>query len=155
MANNSFKPKRPEDFHGDEKLLHELSFTMRSYVAASGVFPASTLRNVEGRKNPFTQTDVQGWARRNAADLGMDGPGQQQAGREATVKNEQLFHALAMICKSSAMTIVRHSEEGNGLETWRQLTRKYDRRDDTSSMGLLQSIMNFDFDVNFDLYSDT
>ena len=146
---STFKPKWPDDFHGEESKWYEWSFQTRAYVAASKIFEAKYLREAEKNSDPITFDALDSVSRTNASSQGKD-PDLEAA--DAHDRNEQLYHLLSMLCKSAALTLVRHVEEGNGLEAWRQMSRKFDKRDDTSSMGLMQSIMNFDFGDGMNIF---
>ena len=118
---SGFKPKWPEEFQGEEHRWYEWSFTVRAYIAASKIFASSVLRDAEKRDIEITIADVDRGARDRATREGTD---PDAASQEMTEKNEQLYHLLAMLCRSSALTTVRHVPEGNGLEAWRQMSKK-------------------------------
>ena len=57
---------------------------------------------------------------------------------------KELFFALIMMLRGPALTLVRHVEPTNGYECWRVFHRRYERRDEQTMMGFLQTIIKFD-----------
>ena len=59
---------------------------------------------------------------------------------EARVKSGTLYYLLVLLCTGKAQVILRTVDVGNGVEGWRVLSARYDRRDTTSTTGLLDDL---------------
>ena len=55
--------------------------------------------------------------------------------------NAQLQVALVSLCKDEALTIVRNSAKGQGLDAWRRLCREYEPTNDAANLRLLRRIL--------------
>ena len=64
---------------------------------------------------------------------------------EAAASN-QLHYMLVMITKGGALTRVVNAGSGEGLEAWRTLVQYHEPTSATRAAGLLQELLNFDFD---------
>ena len=69
---STFKPKWPDDFHGEESKWYEWSFQTRAYVAASKIFEAKYLREAEKNSDPITFDALDSVSRTNASSQGKD-----------------------------------------------------------------------------------
>ena len=73
---------------------------------------------------------------------------------EARVKSGTLYYLLVLLCTGKAQVILRTVEVGNGVEGWRVLSARYDRRDTTSTTGLLQAILGFEMSDDLERIPD-
>ena len=73
---------------------------------------------------------------------------------EARVKSGTLYYLLVLLCTGKALFIFRTVEVGNGVEGWRVLSARYDRRDTTSTTGLLQAILGFEMSDDLERITD-
>ena len=73
---------------------------------------------------------------------------------EARVKSGTLYYLLVLLCTGKAQVIMRTVEVGNGVEGWRVLSARYDRRDTTSTTGLLQAILGFEMSDDLERIPD-
>ena len=73
---------------------------------------------------------------------------------EARVRSGTLCFLLVLLCSGKAQVILRSVEVGNGVERWRVLSARYDRRDTTSTTGLLQAILGFEMSDDLERIPD-
>ena len=73
---------------------------------------------------------------------------------EARVKSGTLYYLLVLLCTVKAQVILRTVEVGNGVEGWRVLSARYDRRDTTSTTGLLQAFLGFEMSDDLERIRD-
>eukprot|EP00972_Heterocapsa_arctica_P014917 2196097-Heterocapsa_arctica.AAC.1 len=59
-----------------------------------------------------------------------------------------------MLCKKSALKLVKRGIDNNGLETWRQLQLCHGNKDSFGQLGTLQQIIKFSFGSNIDQTED-
>ena len=98
----------------------EWSFAFRVYCVVSSLISSEDLERATG----------------SATSLPLSGQSP-----EARLKSGTLYYLLVLLCTEKAQVILRTVEVGNGVEGWRVLSARYDRRDTTSTTGLLQAIL--------------
>ena len=59
--------------------------------------------------------------------------------------DRQLYLLLALVCKGNALAVVKRVPSGCGFEVWRLLCGRFEPRDGTTSLGMLQAISSFQF----------
>ena len=55
--------------------------------------------------------------------------------------NAQLQVALVSLCRDEALTVVRNSERGQGLDAWRRLNREYEPNNPQANLRLLKKVL--------------
>ena len=110
-------------WNGDEDLWFEWSFAFRAYCVVSGLISSEDLEGAAG------------------SNISLPLAGQSPEGR---VRSGTLYYLLVLLCSGKAQVILRSVEVGNGVEGWRVLSARFDRRDSTSTTGLLQAILGFE-----------
>ena len=113
---------KPPEYHGEDEKWAEWEFGLRAYLSMTGI--SDTLNLV--------------WAQEHAAVIAL-------AGSITAVQesSRNLYYVLAMIVRGKAQLLIRAIEVGNGFECWRQLVKRYGKRDDVSTMGLLLRILGY------------
>ena len=56
-------------------------------------------------------------------------------------RNSQLKAALVALCRDDPLKVVKNSESGSGLDSWRRLTKAYDPIDPHSNLNMLQKLL--------------
>ena len=120
-------------WNGDEDQWFEWSFAFRAYCVVSSLISSEDLERAAGSTVPLPLT------------------GQSP---EARVKSGTLYYLLVLLCTVKAQVILRTVEVGNGVEGWRVLSARYDRRDTTSTTGLLQAILGFEMSDDLERIPD-
>ena len=65
---------------------------------------------------------------------------------EQAALSTQLYYMLIMLCKEGALIRVVNAGPNEGLEAWRLTVRHHEPVSQTRSAGLLQELLNYDFD---------
>ena len=120
-------------WNGDEDQWFEWSFAFRAYCVVSSLISSEDLERAAGSTVPLPLT------------------GQSP---EARVKSGTLYYLSVLLCTGKAQVILRTVEVGNGVEGWRVLSARYDRRDTTSTTGLLQAILGFEMSDDLERIPD-
>ena len=55
--------------------------------------------------------------------------------------NAQLQVALVSLCRDEALTIVRNSAKGHGLDAWRRMCKEYEPTTDQANLRLLKRVL--------------
>ena len=115
-------------WNGDKDQWFEWSFAFRAYCVVSSLISNEDLERAAGSTTSLL--------------LAGQSP-------EARARSGTLYYLLVLLCSGKAQVILRSIEVGNGLEGWRVLSARYDRRDTTSTTVLLQA--NLGFEMSDDL----
>ena len=113
---------KPSTYNGDEELWNEWSFQVRAYLVMAGIITATDLSRCGNAKSEISM---------NAAT------------EDDKLIANNLYYFLAIQTKAKAQMILRTIEVGNGYEAWRQLNQRYEKRDGTSAMGMLQCLLSY------------
>ena len=120
-------------WNGDEDQWFEWSFAFRAYCVVSSLISSEDLERAAG----------------STTSLPLSGQSP-----EARVSSGTLYYLLVLLCTEKAQVILRTVEVGNGVEGWRVLSARYDRRDTTSTTGLLQAILGFEMSDDLERIPD-
>ena len=120
-------------WNGDEDQWFEWSFAFRAYCVVSSLISSEDLERAAG----------------STTSLPLSGQSP-----EARVRSGTLYYLLVLLCTGKAQVILRTVEVGNGVEGWRVLSARYDRRDTTSTTGLLQAILGFEMSDDLERIPD-
>ena len=120
-------------WNGDEDQWFEWFFAFRAHCVVSILISRSSLERAAG----------------STTSLPLSGQSP-----EARVRSGTLYYLLVLLCTEKAQVILRTVEVGNGVEGWRVLSARYDRRDTTSTTGLLQAILGFEKSDDLERISD-
>ena len=120
-------------WNGDEDQWFEWSFAFRAYCVVSSLISSEDLERAAGST---TSLPVSGQS------------------PEARVRSGTLYYLLVLLCTKKAQVVLRTVEVGNGVEGWRVLSARYDRRDTTSTTGLLQAILGFEMSDDLERIPD-
>ena len=120
-------------WNGDEDQWFEWSFAFRAYCVVSSLISSEDLERAAG----------------STTSLPLSGQSP-----EARVKSGTLYYLLVLLCTGKAQVILCTVEVGNGVEGWRVLSARYDRRDTTSTTGLLQAILGFEISDDLERIPD-
>ena len=93
-------------FTGEHKDWPEWSFQFTTHVGSANTKPSGALRWAAMEETHITAESVKT--------------------QDFEVQNPQLYHALAHLCKGSALMTVKNTEINSGLEAWRGLNATYD-----------------------------
>ena len=115
---------RPNIFAGEEKDWSEWAFVFKAYIFAVGCASPDELRAIELRSEPII----------------LD-----QASAALRSLSKALYFYLVMLVRGNALSIIKRVEPDNGAEAWRLLCQRYQQDDEVNSVGMLQSILEFDF----------
>ena len=99
-------------WNGDEDQWFEWSFAFRAYCVVSSLISSEDLERAAG----------------STTSLPLSGQSP-----EARVRSGTLYYLLVLLRTGKALVILRTVEVGNGVEGWRVLSERYDRRDTTST----------------------
>ena len=111
---------KPMRFDGSDDMWCEWVFTTRAWVLMSGLSTPELLQEVEERAEKIELIHM----------------------NDSLVENsKKLYYALIVLLQGPVLTLVRHVEPTNGYECWRVLHRRYERCDEQTMMGVLQTIM--------------
>eukprot|EP00971_Amphidinium_carterae_P351400 6492093-Amphidinium_carterae.1 len=113
---------KPPEFSGSVEKFDEFRFKLESYLCALDPALRTLLHQVS--------VDVE--RERKLADL---------TDQEKNLST-QMYYALAMVCKDSALSLVRLAEGNNGLEAYRLLLRRCDPQTETRGLVRLSRIVN-------------
>ena len=120
-------------WNGDEDQWFGWSFAFRAYCVVSSLISSEDLERAAG----------------STTSLPLAGQSP-----EARVRSGALYYLLVLLCSGNAQVILRSVEVGNGVEGWRVLSARYDRRDTTSTTGLLQAILGFEMSDDLERIPD-
>ena len=95
---------------------------MKAYLSLCGVAQETLLDRVARRPEQVKLTEIS---------------------EEFGDKNKLMYFILASSCTGRAQCYVRTAESQNGLEAWRLLNQRYQRRNADSTFELLRILMNF------------
>jgi hypothetical protein len=113
----------PSKFTGAEDQWAEWSFTFRAWAAANGIADARVLDRAGASSTPVLLDDLP---------------------PEKLDNVSRLYYALIMTTRGPPQLLLRGVEAENGIEGWRVLCNRYERRDSQSLTGLLQTVVRFD-----------
>ena len=105
MSFNLKNLERVGDFSGDLSSWRRWAFTFRGYIGAQSVEAVQLIRAVEVLHEPGILTDP--------AKKAID---------------QNLYFALAMVLKGTALDILMNVPEGDGLECWRRMAQRFEPR---------------------------
>ena len=122
---------RLDAFDGSPEHWAEWSFKARAYLHLQAGMPADHLEAAARSSTPAAVPDD------------VDEPVLHEA-------NVTLYYVLVTCCRGAAATLLRKAPAAHGLEAWRLLSRKFDPADDRSSLGLLTTVLRFNFGDSLD-----
>eukprot|EP00972_Heterocapsa_arctica_P011486 1683949-Heterocapsa_arctica.AAC.1 len=110
----------PPSFQGKDEDCGEFSFVFKSHLASVDRKFFDALNAVENSQQEILHQ-------------GLD---------DDDIKGSNaIYHSLVMLCKKSALKLVKRVIDNNGLETWRQLQLRHGNKDSFYQLGALQQII--------------
>ena len=122
---------RLDAFDGGPEAWAEWSFKAKAYFHLQAGMPAECLEQAARSATPVAAPDE------------LQEPDVYKA-------NTTLYYILVTCCRGAAATLLRKAPAAHGLEAWRLLSRKFDPADDRSSLGLLTTVLRFNFGDSLD-----
>ena len=116
---------KPDSFDGSQAKWRDWPIVFRSYAGA--------LSSVLAREMPIAEKSTASCVNAVLSD-------------ESAKASNVLYFVLVMLCKGQALDLVINSGQGEGLEAWRQLCKRYEPKMRARWAGMLVNILSWNFD---------